>query len=155
VPSPHPPWLALLARLPPGAAPVRRPLGPEHPPQDAPESAISGWSELVLDLSAGPAGLRVIHIVLDPADRPLAASDLVYFRPELPTEPTARHRQESIGGRFEADGSFRGTYWLAMATGPADATDLAWDLTPSEPLPAQVASLRTLVDALLAHARSA
>jgi hypothetical protein len=108
-----------------------------------------------LDLSAGSGGLRVIHIVLDAADQPIAASDLVYYRSDAPGASTTNHRQESIGGRFEPDGSFRGTCWLSTAIGPAGATDLSWDLKPSEPRPDQVASLRALVVSVLAQERSA
>ena len=148
-------WHALLAPLPPTAVPKRRSVGQESPALDAPASAIAGWSQLVVDLSAGPAGSRVIHIVLDPNDRPLAASDLVYFRPQPADQPDSHHRQQSIGGRFEDDGSFRGTCWLGTATGPAQAEDLRWDLSPVPPLEEQVAALRSLVASILARARGA
>jgi len=150
-----PAWQALLAPLPPGAAPKRRRLGPESSSPDEPPSAIAGWSELVLDLSAGPGGIRVVHVVLDPGDRPLAASDLVYFRPQPADRPDSHHRQESIGGRFEDDGSFRGTCWVGVATGPAESDDLHWDLTPSQPEEGQVAALRSLVASILAQEHGA
>ena len=105
----------------------------------------------MLDLSAGPAGSRVIQVVLDPTDRPLAASDLVYFRPQPADQPDSHHQQQSIGGRLEDDGSFRGTCWLGTATGPAEAEDLRWDLTPSQPLEGQVTALRSLVASMLAQ----
>lgn len=149
--APPPAWHALLAPLPPDAAPTRRRLGPESPSPDEPPSAIAGWSQLVLDLPAGPGGARVVHLVLDPEDRPLAAGDMVYFRPQPADQPDSHHRQESIGGRFEDDGSFRGTCWVGVATGPAESADLHWDLTPSQPEEGQVAALRTLVASLLAQ----
>jgi hypothetical protein len=145
-----PPWHALLAPLPPAATPTRRRIGPEVSAPDAPESAIAGWSELVLDLSTGPTGSRVIQVVLDPADRPLAASDMVYFRPVPADRSDSRHRQESIGGRFEEDGSFRGTCWIGTATGPAEDESLQWDLTPSQPVEEQVDALRRLVTLVMA-----
>ena len=148
--SPSPVWHALLAPLPPVATPTRRRIGPEVSAPDAPESAIAGWSELVLDLSAGPTGSRVIQVVLDPADHPLAASDMVYFRPVPADRADSRHRQESIGGRFEEDGSFRGTCWIGTATGPAEDESLQWDLTPSQPVEEQVAALRKLVTSVMA-----
>lgn len=153
--SPPPAWHALLAPLPPAAAPTRRRIGPEMSSPDAPDSAIAGWSELVLDLSAGATGSRVIQVVLDPTDRPLAASDLVYFRPEPADRPDSHHRQESIGGRFEEDGSFRGTCWIGTATGPAEGEIFHWDLTPSQPVEEQVAALRRLVTAVVAREHGA
>jgi hypothetical protein len=155
MPSPPPSWHALLAPFPTTATPRLRRLGPESPAPDDPASAIAGWSELVLDLSAGPAGARVIHVVLDPHNRPLAASDLVYFRPQPANNPDSYHQQQSIGGRFEEDGSFRGTCWIGTATGPADADDLHWTLTPSEPREEQVTALRSLVASVLALERRA
>jgi hypothetical protein len=151
VPASRLAWHALLAPLPATAAPTRRELAPASSSEDAATSPIAGWSQLVVDLSAGPAGSRVILVVLDPNDTPLGASDLVYFRPVPADQPDSRHRQESIGGRFEEDGSFRGTCWLGMATGPAEGHDLRWELTPGEPLPVQVAALRSLVASVLAR----
>jgi hypothetical protein len=150
VSAPRLSWHALLAPVPATAAPTRRQLAPAPSPQDEVPSPLAGWSQLVVDLSAGSAGSRVILVVLDPNDTPLAASDLVYFRPVPADQPDSRHRQESIGGRFEEDGSFRGTCWVGIATGPAEGHDLRWELTPGEPLPGQVAALRTLVASLLA-----
>ena len=148
--SPSPAWHVLLAPLPPDATPTRRRIGPEMSAPDAPDSAIAGWSELVLDLSAGPTGSRVIQVVLDPRDRLLAASDMVYFRPVPADRCDSRHRQESIGGRFEEDGSFRGTCWIGTATGPAEDENLQWDLTPSQPVEVEVAALRRLVTSVMA-----
>jgi len=153
--SPSPAWHALLAPLPPNATPTRRRIGPERSSPDAPDSAIAGWSELVLDLSVGHTGSRVIQVVLDPTDRPLAASDMVYFRPVPADRPDSQHRQESIGGRFEEDGSFRGTCWIGTATGPAEDERLQWDLTPSQPIEEQVAALRRLVTSVMAREQSA
>ena len=121
-------------------------------------AAIAGWEQIVLDLSAGAAGLRVVHIVLDGAGRVMSAGDMVLYRsPETgPDDPVpVEARQESVGGRFEADGSFRGTRWLSV--GPEPEADEApnWAMTPSEPSEADVAALRVLVADLLERAPAA
>ena len=54
-------------------------------------------------------------------------------------------RQESVGGRFEPDGSFRGTRWLSIAEDPGGVDEPEWQSTKSEPSSADVAGLRTLV----------
>ena len=86
-----------------------------------------------------------------PADavprRPISASDMVFYR----TGP-AEIRQESVGGRFEADGSFRGTRWLTAGPEPADDEPPDWESTPSEPSAADIAALRALVDEMLRRA---
>jgi hypothetical protein len=53
--------------------------------------------------------------------------------------------QESVGGRFEPDGSFRGTRWHSVALEPGGDEDPEWESTRSEPSPDEVAGLRILV----------
>jgi hypothetical protein len=109
-------------------------------------AAIAGWEQLTLLLSAGVAGLRAIQVVLDATGQPIAASDLVLYRSAAPSQtggsdavPLSHVRQESIGGRFEEDGTFRGTCWRSEATEPPDDDELKWQMTPSEPTAADVA----------------
>jgi hypothetical protein len=151
----RPSWHALFAPLPAGAVPRRQPVGTPEVLATPTGAAIAGWEQIVLDLSAGPAGLRVVHVVLDGAGRVISASDMVLYRsPETgPDDPAAVEiRQESVGGRFEADGSFRGTRWLTV--GPEPEADEAPDsvMTPSEPSEADVTALRVLVADLLERA---
>jgi hypothetical protein len=124
-PSSRPPWHALLAPLPAGAA-------------------ILGWEHLVLDLSAGSEGVRVILVVLDSAGQPISASDMVLYR-----SAGAEIRQESLGGRFEPDGTFRGTRWRTVGLEPPDGEESAWDSTPAEPSADDVSALRELVSELV------
>jgi hypothetical protein len=152
--GPHP-WHALFAPLPQDAVPRRQPVGTPEVLATAAGAAIAGWERIVLDLSAGPAGLRVIHVVLDGQERVISASDMVLYRlpAAQPGDPAgAEIRQESVGGRFEADGSFRGTRWLTVGPEPEDDTPPDWTMTPSEPSDADVAALRVLVADMLGRA---
>jgi hypothetical protein len=140
------PWHALLAPLPADATPRASPVAPPSVQAEA----IAGWISLVLELSAGPAGLRIVHVLVDAAGRPLSASDHVLFRsePMLPGEAT-RMRQESIGGRFEDDGSFRGTCWLVSGPEPVDEGVPDWDMAPRTPTESEVEKLKALVGEML------
>jgi hypothetical protein len=145
--NPRPSWHALFAPLPADAVPRRQPVAPPEVLATPAGAAIAGWEQLVLDLSAGGTAMRVVHVVLDGDGRPISASDMVFYR----TGP-AEIRQESVGGRFEADGSFRGTRWLTAGPEPADDEPPDWESTPSEPSAADVAALRALVDEMLRRA---
>jgi hypothetical protein len=109
-------------------------------------AAIAGWESLVLDLSAGAAGLRILQVLLDAGGRPLSASDHVLFR-SAPAggSGTVQIRQESIGGRFESDGEFRGTVWLISGPEPVDDEEPPWEMSPRAPTTGEVEALRQLV----------
>jgi hypothetical protein len=110
-----------------------------------PEGAVvAGWETLVLELSAGSAGLRVLQVLRDAEGRLLSASDHVLFRSEAEGQPV-QIRQESIGGRFESDGDFRGTFWLITGPEPVDDEEPRWELSPREPTKDEVEALRELV----------
>jgi hypothetical protein len=118
----------------------------------APEgAAIAGWEQLTLLLSAGPAGLRAILVVLDEAGQVISASDMVLYRSapspvtDSPEPSSAFMRQQSIGGRFEPDGTFQGTSWQTEGPEPVEDEAPNWVSTPSEPTEEDVAALRTLV----------
>ena len=117
-----------------------------------PVAPIADWSTLILELSAGPAGLRVVQVLLDGAGRPLSASDHVLFV-STPADPGDRPwmRQENIGGRFELDGSFRGTCWRVEGPEPEDDEPPQWAATPRPPDEPEIAALRRLVAELLAR----
>jgi len=81
-PADPPPWHALLGPLPAGSAPRLSPVGPPAL-HGTPEGAVvAGWETLVLELSAGSAGLRVLQVLRDAEGRLLSASDHVLFRSE-------------------------------------------------------------------------
>jgi hypothetical protein len=98
----------------------------------------------MIELSAGAAGLRVLQVVRDAEGRLLSASDHVLFRSVAEGQPV-QIRQESIGGRFESDGDFRGTCWLITGPEPVDEEEPRWELTPREPTKGEVEALRQLV----------
>lgn len=54
-------------------------------------------------------------------------------------------RQESIGGRFESDGDFPGTFWLITGPEPVDEEEPRWEMSPREPSKGEVEALRQLV----------
>ncbi len=154
-PDPRPPWHALLAPLPADAVPVRQPVAPPEVLATATGSAVAGWEQLVLYLSAGAFGSRIVLVVLDDAGAPLSASDAVLYRMDSAgtrtpaCEVVARIHQDSVGGRFEPDGSFRGTRWHSEAVDQPGAEHLAWDSSPTVPSDADVAALKALVTELL------
>jgi hypothetical protein len=144
----RPAWHVLLGPLPPDAVPRRQPVGTPAILATSAGAAIAGWEQLVLDLSAGAAGLRVIHVLVDGEGRLLSASDTVLYR-----SADAEMRQESVGGRFEADGSFRGACWLMVGPEPEDDAPPAWESTSSEPTAADVTALGALVAEMVRRSR--
>jgi hypothetical protein len=118
-------------------------------------AAIAGWQNLVLELSAGAAGSRILHVLLDRTGQPISASDHVLYRSPHPTDSSASAQieQESIGGRLEPDGSFRGTHWHVVGPEPPDDEEPRWAMTPRPPTIAEIAALRALVAELLGRER--
>ncbi len=137
--NPPPPWLALLAGLPPEARPTRRPVVPASM-ADRPEAeAVAGWYSLIVDLSIPREGYRVTMATLDGTTL-LSGSDMVYrMTPEA-------NVMESLGGRFEADGTFRGTHWYCVLEPGAEEHTDPGSFTPREPSPAEARALRALLD---------
>jgi hypothetical protein len=109
-------------------------------------AAIAGWYSLVLDLTAGPDGLRVVQVLLDSDGRPLSASDHVLFR-SASRDDTGRPwmRQENVGGRFEPDGTFRGTCWQVEGPEPADDEPPRWSAVPRALTAEEIDGLTALV----------
>ena len=139
-------WHALLAPLPAEAQARRRSVAPAAGLDPGAAAAIAGWSSLVLDLSAD-GGLRVVQVLVDGQGRPLSASDHVMFRsPGRDGSERPWVRQESIGGRFEVDGSFRGTYWQVEGPEPKDDEPPRWRPVPRPPTSDEVAGLVALVE---------
>jgi hypothetical protein len=146
-------WHALLAPLPDAAAPLRKPVATPDVLASPEGAAIAGWEQLTLHLSAGQAGLRILLVVLDASSRPVAASDHVLFWSpgQRPSDPR-QIRQESIGGRLEPDGTFRGTCWVVAGPEPANDDPPQWDSTSRPPTAAESAAFLGLVDQLVARA---
>ena len=155
-PAPARPWHALLAPLPPEAIPRWQPVAPPDILATPEGAAIAGWEQLTVELSAGAAGLRVAMVVLDATGQPISASDTVLYRSEVPEDrgasdprPVVESYQESVGGRLETDGTFRGTRWRTVAVEIMDGEEPQLESTPSEPSMADVAGLKALVAELL------
>jgi hypothetical protein len=61
--------------------------------------------------------------------------------------------QENVGGRFDEDGSFRGTRWLTHTEQIGDDDENAHTTSlPSPPSEQDVASLRAIIDAVMKRA---
>jgi hypothetical protein len=149
-------WHALLAPLPPEATPCRQPVAPPEVLATPTGAAVAGWEQLVVELSAGAAGLRVVMVVLDATGQPTSVSDMVLYRSETAggsgagdSGSSVEIHQETVGGRLEPDGTFRGTRWCIVGPEPVDDEDPKWELTPSEPTVADVAGLQALIADLL------
>jgi hypothetical protein len=152
-------WHVLLGPLPAGAVPTRQPVASPEVLATPSGSALAGWEQLVLHLSAGSAGSRTSLVVLDGSGALLSASDAVLYRSGLDGSPPPEEwdapsliQQESVGGRFEPDGSFRGTRWRSVAEDPGRADELEWRSTKSEPSSAEVEGLRAVVAELIRRA---
>jgi hypothetical protein len=145
------PWHALLAPLPPDARPTRKPIAPPEVLASAEGSVIAGWTSASIELSDPPRGLRHLLVTIDETGRPLSASDHVLFRlPRDGSEPDAWDtRQESIGGRLEADGTFRGTCWLVTGHEPEDDAPPNWDMRSRPPEEGEIVRLKALVAEIL------
>ena len=149
-----PVWLGLFAPLPVDVVIERKPVASPELIATGQADAIAGWDSIAVNLSA-PAGMRNVLITLDAADRLLAAGDNVLFqRSEQRGRDTVTiYDQESVGGRFEQDGSFRGTRWVTRTEQIGDDHEHAHTTQlPSPPSAADVAALRVLVDAVLKRA---
>jgi hypothetical protein len=139
-------WHALLGPLPPGTVPRKSPVASPELVASGRAEAVAGWEDLMVALSAGPEGLRIVQVLLDGERRLLGASDHVLYR-DASVEPV-RVRQESLGGRFEPDGTFTGTRWVAEGPEPgADAP--GWHRSPRVPSEGEVTGLRALVAEVL------
>lgn len=146
------PWHTLLGPLPAGAVPLRKAVASPETLATPSGWAIAGWEQLTVELSAGNAGLRVVLVVLDASGQPISASDAVLYRIEAPRgcttgKPDAPVRicQDSIGGRIEPDGTFRGTVWHTEAPEPAGEEEPTWESKRSEPTAGQISALMDLV----------
>lgn len=106
---------------------------------------------MTLDLSAFGRGLGHLLLTLDETGRPISASDHVLFRAPNPDDPAgpADMRQESIGGRLETDGTFRGTCWLVTGPEPEDDQEPAWNMRSRAPDEEEIVAVKGLVAELM------
>jgi len=142
----RPDWLDVLTPLPPDAVPTRQPVAPPEILARPEAAVIAGWQQVVIHLSEPCVGLRTLLAVVDASGALLSASDGTFER-RSDDPPVIRH--DSIGGRFEPDGTFRGTRWFAEGPEPPEdqPSQLEWKRT--EPTVDETATLRALVDEML------
>lgn len=151
-----PKWLALLAPLPDEAIPERRPVASPELIATGKADAIAGWDSIIIDLSAGVAGLRHVQLTLGADGKLLSAGASVLFHR---TENRAGrlvtiYDQESLGGRYADDGSFHGTRWLTRTEQDHEHADGEPAITsiPSEPSSEDIRALNVLVAEVLRRA---
>ena len=149
-----PDWLRLLAPLPATATPERAPVASAEQIANGTAGPIAGWVSVKVYLSDPGSGLRHVLITLDAEGRLLSGGDtiLIESREQRGGVTVTIYDQENIGGRFEPDGSFRGTRWRTRTEQIGDDEDGATTTSvPSPPTDEDVASLRRLVDDVLSR----
>lgn len=143
-------WHALLAPIPDSAVAIRKPVASSEILATPEGSAIAGWEQVTVELSLGGAGLRHFMIVLDATGAPISAGDTVVYRSDDGeadrSERDVAFRIESIGGRLEADGSFRGTRWVSWGIEHAGEIEPAMESKPSEPTEGEISALLLLIE---------
>lgn len=142
-PEPLAPWHALLAPLPADAVVRRRPVLPPEIAAKPESAAIAGWEQLTVELADACRGMRHLLVVLDAAGRAISASDMVMYRAELGGEVV--FFQETVGGRLEEDGSFRGTRWRTLGLDSPRDEEAKLEASPSSPSVAEAQALKSLV----------
>lgn len=150
---PAPSWLSLLSPLPGDAVPQRKPVASPAQIESGTAGPIAGWQSVTLHLSEPEHGLRHVQITLDETGALLSGGDHVMLVREttpdgLDATLTEHH---SVGGRFEPDGSFRGTHWISvLESSPGDQDgSVTRSAEHRPPTDAEIAALRALVDDVL------
>ena len=110
--------------------------------------AIAGWESITANLF-DEHGIRHVLITLDGTGTVISGGDGVMFRREerRGDETWQIYDHENVGGRFEADGSFRGTRWHTHVEqiGDDDDSNAAHHATNSSPSAEDIDRLRALV----------
>jgi hypothetical protein len=153
-----PQWLNLLVPLPHDVKPERKPVASAEQLAAGTAGPIAGWQSITVYLSEPAYGLRHVLITLDERGQLLSGGDHVMFvretNPADDSEATLTDH-ESVGGRFEADGSFRGTHWkTTLESGPGDANDESVTRSAEHRPPTmdEVAALRRIIEDVLSRA---
>ena len=156
---PHSPeWLSLLVPLPADVTPQRKPVASAEQLATGTAGPIAGWQSIIVNLCEPAYGLRHVQITLDEQGRLLAGGDHVMFvretNPADDSEATLTDH-ESVGGRFEPDGSFRGTYWKTTLEAPPGINNDESVTRSAEhrpPTADEVAALRRIIEDVLSRA---
>lgn len=150
----RPAWQALFAPIPEDAVIERRPVASPQQIADGSAEAIAGWDSITVHLS-GETGLRHVMLTVDADGTLISAGDTVLFdrTPGRGDAGVAVYDHENIGGRYEPDGSFRGTYWQTRTEqAPGDEDGRVIQSTPFAPTGDQIAALSRLVAEVLRRA---
>lgn len=152
-----PEWLSLLVPLPRDVTVERKPVASTEQLAQGTAGPIAGWRSVTVNLSEPEHGLRHVQITLDEQGQLLAGGDHVMFvRETTPDGSEATLTEhESVGGRFEPDGSFRGTYWkmsLENAPGGDEDASITRSVENRQPSVDEVAALRRIIADVLSRA---
>jgi hypothetical protein len=151
-----PKWLALLAALPDDAIPERKPVASPELIATGKADAIAGWHSIMINLSAGAAGLRHVQLTIDAEGKLLSAGDHVLLeRKERRGDLIVTiYEQQSIGGRYADEGSFHGTRWATHTEqdNEHEGEEPEITSTPSEPSREDIMALNLLVAEVLRRA---
>ena len=154
---PAPAWLSLLAPLPHDVVPQRKPVASAQQLADGTAGPIAGWQSITVNLSEPDFGLRHVQITLDEQGRLLAGGDHVMFVRETTPEggEATVTDHESIGGRFEEDGAFRGTHWKATLETSVDDDESSVTRSAQHRPPSaeEIAGLKRIIDDVLDRLR--
>ena len=148
-----PSWIRLLTPVPAGVVPERKPVASAEQVARGTAGPIAGWESVSVHLSDPKLGSRHILISLDPAGRLLSAGDHVMRVRELSADGTVRLADhESVGGRYDEDGTFHGTRWLSTIVCES-AEDHARQVSSDKSAPTEedIAALNRLVADLVAR----
>ena len=151
-----PQWLSLLVPLPLDVKPEQKLVASTEQLAQGTAGPIAGWQSVTVNLSEPAYGLRHVQITLDEHGQLLSGGDhVMYVRETTPdgSEATLTDH-ESIGGRFEQDGSFRGTYWkmtLESAPGGDEDTSVTRSAEHREPSVDESAALRRIIADVLSR----
>ena len=151
----RPSWLALLAPIPAGVVPERKPVASAEQIAQGTAGPIAGWENVSVNLSDPDVGLRHVQLTLDASGTLIAAGDHVMLILETTADGAEVTLSEhvSVGGRYEPDGSFNGTRWHnRLTTVPGSDEDSQSQATPAIPSAAEVAALRALAAEILSRA---
>lgn len=151
-----PAWLALLSPVPIDAVIERKPVASAQQIATGTAGPIAGWQSVTVNLSEPKYGLRHVQITLDADGRLLSGGDHVMFvRETTPDgEIATLIDHESVGGRFEKDGSFLGTHWLMTLQSGVDGDDdksITRRADHRPPTAEEVAALKRIIDELLSR----
>ena len=153
---PSPAWLELLSPLPGDAKPERKPVASAQQIEQGTAGPITGWHNIMVNLSDPGVGLRHVQITLDAAGTLLAGGDHVMFvRETRPGGEVILTDHESIGGRFEKDGSFLGTHWkttLESSAGEEEGS-ITRNAEHRSPTDDEITALRGIIDDVLQRVR--